>query len=60
MLADWGVIAEKTFFGLTVTSTENLKSVGAVVAEKSLESDTQTDRHTYTLTCYIDPVSITM
>ena len=36
--------------------TENVKSVGAVVAEESLESDT----HRQTLTCDIDPVPISI
>ena len=35
-------------------NTENLESVGAVVAEESPESDRRTDPHT--LTCDIDPV----
>ena len=40
--------------------TENLKSVGAVVAEESLESDTHTHTDTQTLTCDIDPVPISI
>ena len=40
--------------------TENLKSVSAVVAEESLESDTHTHTDTQTLTCDIDPVPISI
>ena len=44
--------------------TENLESVGAVVAEESLESDIHTHTHTHTnkhtLTCDIDPVPISI
>ena len=40
--------------------TDNLESVGAVVAEESLESDTPTHTHKETLTCDIDPVPISI